>query len=252
MQSRLNSGVFNSELSLGRTLYYTLASGVTSSLELLFGRYSGQQLADYVTAELSGIPSRLSLTYDASSGKFTFTHMLSLPFGLEFADTPAQVVQRLGFDPINLSGKSTYTSVRPGVFGVDQTAVPPDNEYSITIDETNKHFTFRAGAPVSIYSESGTNTAGVDASWVPDVSESLDYAHAYKVGDVLTATRPTLSGTQSGTKNITAASNTSPIVVTTGNAHGLTTGDNVTVRFVNGNDAANGTFDVTVTAANNL
>lgn len=247
---RMNPGVIQPSAGSDRTLYYTLPSGTTSSLLLPFGRYSGQQLADIVTAELSGVPAQIRLTYDAATGKFTFTHVLGLPFGLPFTEGHELMRQRFGFDSIDLSGKSSYTSVRPAVVGVDETAEEPENVYSIGVDTTNKHFTFRADPPVLIYSESGTNTAGVDAVWVPDANEGNNFASGFKPGDVLTAVRPTLSGTRfSATKNIIDASNTSPIVITTTAAHGLTTGDNVTVRFVNGNEAANGTFDVTVTGA---
>jgi hypothetical protein len=250
LEYRMNPGVIDTDFGVGRSIFFTLPSGATSSQLVLLGRYSGQQLADKITQEIGGIPSQITLTYDASTGKFTFTHALGLPFTLDFEDTPELMLQRLGFDAINLSGKSTYTSVRPGVFGVVETAADPDNVYSISVDETNKHYTFRAEPPRLIYSESGTNTPGVDANWVPDTKEGNNYAHGFKPGDILTAIRPTLSGTRfSATKNIIDASNTSPIVITTTAAHGLTTGDNVTIRFVNGNEAANGTFDVTVTGA---
>ena len=250
LEYRLNPGLINPDSGSGRELFYTLPSGVTDSIRVLQGRYTGEQLADYVTAQLSGIPSQISLSYNASTGKFTFTHLLGLPFGLNFELTPELMRQRLGFDGINLSGRSRYTSVRPAVFGVDETATQPDNIYSIAVDESTKQFTFRTDPPILFYSESGTNTPGVDAVWVPDTEDSNNYAHAFKVGDVMTAIRPTLSGTRfSATKAIIDASNTSPIVITTTAAHGLTTGDNVTIRFVGGNDAANGTFDITVTGA---
>src|SRR5439155_2671061 len=50
---------------------------------------------------------------------------------------------------------------------------------------------------------------------------------------------------------VTAASNTTPIVITS-NAHRLTTGQLVTITGVNGNTAANGTFTITVIDANNF
>jgi hypothetical protein len=52
--------------------------------------------------------------------------------------------------------------------------------------------------------------------------------------------------------NVTAATNTSPIVITTGNSNvigGLTTGSQVTITGVNGNTAANGTWTITVQSA---
>ena len=48
---------------------------------------------------------------------------------------------------------------------------------------------------------------------------------------------------------VTGATNTSPVVITTTSANGLSTGDHVTVADVRGNTAANGTFTVTVLSA---
>jgi hypothetical protein len=49
---------------------------------------------------------------------------------------------------------------------------------------------------------------------------------------------------------VTAATNATPIRITTKRAHGLTTGDSAQVRAVAGNTAANGTWTVTVDATN--
>jgi hypothetical protein len=53
------------------------------------------------------------------------------------------------------------------------------------------------------------------------------------------------------TLNITGASNTNPITITSA-SHGLATGDTVTIQGATGNTAANGTFVITVTNANNF
>jgi len=50
------------------------------------------------------------------------------------------------------------------------------------------------------------------------------------------------------TNTVTAATNATPIVVTTGTAHGLQTGDKVTISGVLGNTSANGSFSATVTS----
>jgi|APSaa5957512493_1039668.scaffolds.fasta_scaffold09308_3 hypothetical protein len=47
---------------------------------------------------------------------------------------------------------------------------------------------------------------------------------------------------------ITSSSTDNPAIITTTAAHGLTTGDTVTISGVTGNDAINGTFVITVTA----
>lgn len=49
--------------------------------------------------------------------------------------------------------------------------------------------------------------------------------------------------------SITAASNSSPIAITTASAHGLTTGQTINIAGVLGNTAANGFFTVTVSTA---
>lgn len=51
---------------------------------------------------------------------------------------------------------------------------------------------------------------------------------------------------------ISSSTNASPIVVTTATAHGLTTGDRAVVRQHATNNAANGTWTVTVTGANTI
>lgn len=51
------------------------------------------------------------------------------------------------------------------------------------------------------------------------------------------------------TFTVNAATNASPIEVTTTANHGLTTGDTITISGILGNTAANGTFEVTVTGA---
>lgn len=59
-----------------------------------------------------------------------------------------------------------------------------------------------------------------------------------------------ITGTDSGgAHNITAATNATPIAITS-EAHGLTTGNKIRISGVLGNDAANGDWTVTVTSAN--
>lgn len=50
--------------------------------------------------------------------------------------------------------------------------------------------------------------------------------------------------------SVTAATNATPIAITTAADHGYSTGDSVIIRYVEGNTAANGTFTITVTGTN--
>jgi membrane protease YdiL (CAAX protease family) len=58
-----------------------------------------------------------------------------------------------------------------------------------------------------------------------------------------------LAGTDT---EVTGASNTSPITLTTAEDHGFATGDTVTVRDVEGNTGANGTWTATVSSGTSL
>lgn len=246
---RMNAGSFLLDGTETRRFYYTLPIGIAASFVIDYGRYTGTQLADYMTAILGPLPAQITVTYSSTTRRFTFTHALGLAFGLDF-ETPNELIrEKFGFDSGVLSGQSTYTSSRPAVFGVETGVTFPDNTYDLLSDGTNNHFTFRTEAATPFYTLNGTSTSNVGASWDPLALEALPYAHQFKVGDVLTAVRPTLSSTQDGTKNITGATNAAPIEITTALAHGLTTGDNLTIQYMNGNEAANGTWYVTVTGA---
>jgi hypothetical protein len=241
---RLNPGDFSILDADDRTFFYTLPTGVPTTLVIDYGRYSGTQLAAWMTFYLNPLPAQLTVSYNTTDGKFTFTHNLGLTFSLDFVSSSQLMAERLGFDQAIYNDASSYTSVRPGVFGVSSTAVPPTNRYTMLTDETNRHYTFHTDQPTRFYTESGTSTLQVGQVWTPLTNNSLNFAHHFQPGDIIIAKRPTLSGTQNGTKNITAATNASPIVVTTANAHGLNNGDNITLELLEGNVAANGTWTV--------
>jgi len=241
---RLNPGDFSGIDAADRTLYYTLPAGVATYLVLDPGRYSGTQLAAWMTFYLNPLPAQLTVTYNTSDGKFTIAHDVGLSFSLDFVSSSRLMAERLGFDQAIYADASSYTSVRPGVFGVSSTASPPTNRYAMLIDEATRHYTFHTDQPTRFYAISGTSTTQVGEVWTPLTADGLDFAHHFQPGDLIIAKRPTLSGTQSGTKNITAVTTADPIVVTTANAHGVSNGDNVTVELVGGNTAANGTWTV--------
>lgn len=68
---------------------------------------------------------------------------------------------------------------------------------------------------------------------------------------IVTTTVASSSGTVPGVSNlgVTAATNATPIAITTASAHGLSTGNFVTLSGVLGNTAANGTWTITVTGS---
>ena len=249
---RLNAGDFTDKTAANRTLYFIMPVGIADSVVVDYGRYDGTQLAAFLTSVLIPVPNQITVTYNATNGTFTFTQSVGLSFGLDFAQASELMCERFGFDAFVYTGSSSSTSVRRAVFGVSSTSTFPENEYALMVDETNRHFTFRTEAPIMIHTVSGTNAPNVDSQWSPLAGNLLPFAHHFQPGDILVAKRPTLSSTQAGAKNITVATNASPIAITTGAAHGLTTGDSVTIQLVEGNTATNGTWIVTVTGGTNF
>jgi len=244
---RLNAGDLTEVEPANRTLYFIMPVGIADNVVLDYGRYTGTQLASYLTSVLNPAPNSITVTYSATAGTFTFSQDVGLDFGLDFAQASQLMRERFGFEALVYTGASSYTSGRRAVHGATSTF--PDNNYTISLDETTRHFTFSTEAPNMMHAVVGTSTANVGAAWTPLVGEALPFAHHYKVGDILTAKRPTLSSTAGGTKPITGATNATPIVVTAA-AHGLANGDNVTIQFVVGNTASNGTWFVTGITAN--
>lgn len=240
---RINAGAITDVVDANRTLYFIRPAGIPDTVTLNFGCYTGTQLADALTTALNPAPNQITVTYDTTAGTFTFAHNVGLSFGLDFAQTSVLLRNRLGFDAFVYTGAASYTSVRRAVYGVISGGRFPENTYTMLMDESNRHFTFQSDAPIMIHTISGSSTSNVNAQWTPLVHNALPFAHHFQVGDVLTATRPTLSATQSSSKRITAATNATPIVVTA-TAHGLTNGDNITIQFVSGNTGANGTWFV--------
>lgn len=95
---------------------------------------------------------------------------------------------------------------------------------------------------VITFTQASLALSGLTAGILYDV-----YAHLNAGVPVLSLVAWRLSG-----GSITAATNATPIAVTTAAAHGLTTGDEVYICGVKGNTAANGLFDATVTGASTL
>jgi hypothetical protein len=245
MNTRMNPLLFTDADPATRTVSVLLpGGGAPSSLVLPFGRYTGVQLAAYLNFYLSQPFAQIDVTFDDASGRFTFAQVRGLAFTLVFgAAAAAQTALRLGFEPVNYSGASRYTSVRRAVYGVTSSNAYPSNTYVLSGDPTQHHFTFDTGDALRFKSTAGTNTPDVAATWAP-VAECSDVAAGlaltFVADDLLFAQAPFATGP------VAAASPTSPVVITTAAAHGLASGDNVTVTCVGGVTGANGTWLVLV------
>ena len=93
----------------------------------------------------------------------------------------------------------------------------------------------------------GGGTA-IPATWEVTSGSPASNAAVKPLATALGCATPT-GGTAITAENCVAATNETPIKIRTITAHGLSTGDRVTIAGVQGNTAANGTFTVTVPAS---
>ncbi len=245
---RMNPLLFNQVPTAQRTLNYKLPTGTPASLIIPCGRYTMQQILDYLNFYLNPGPANIVVTGDPLSGKFTFTQQFGLPFMLVFdGNDNLFTAYNFGFDPINYSGNSTYTSVYNALNGVARTTngfavnAYPSNTYLISSDPTQSHFTFDTGHPDSshIVADYGTNDTSVcpyTAVWNPvyDCNTLADgWCASWFPGDVLFAEVPYKFGT--------IVSYAGCVVLTSG-PHGLMNGQSVTISC----NAIAGTYTVAV------
>lgn len=245
VSARFNPLDFRVVAAADRTFHYSLPGGSAASLVIDFGRYSPTQFAEWMTSYLSIAPANMTVTYNSTSGRFTIAHNLGLSFSIDFTDV-ALVAEKMGFEPTGYAEASSFTSVKQAVFGVSPTATPPANSYTVIARRTSKTFTFLNSEPSQFYSVSGTSVVQVGGVWTPLTGADLDFAHHLQPGDILTAQKPTISGPQGSARAMASNSGGTPTVITTAGAHGLTTGDNITIVEKSRID---GTHFVTVTGA---
>lgn len=244
IQTRMNPLLFDSTDASLRTLRVVLPTGEVFEVVIPQGQFTPTQMVDYLNYYLNQSPANITVSY--SDDKFTFAHNFGLSFTLQFSGTDnATVSTALGFENVDYTGSSSYTSPNVAVYG------SPSNNYTMAIDSSQNKFTFSASDPQAFLAPSGTDTVTGDISttfttWNVrlDCDDATDsYAHTFQTGDIVRVAAPYASG------NITAATNASPIEITS-TGHTLTTGDSVTISCVEGNTAANGTWYVTVLDAN--
>lgn len=104
----------------------------------------------------------------------------------------------------------------------------------------------------------GGNTAA-NGSWLVEYLTSLTFrlvgstgSGAYTSGGTLFRASGPKCGYDGNVLNVTGATNASPIVISTANAHGIADGQTVVVASVGGNTAANGTWQVLRVNANQV
>ncbi len=133
------------------------------------------------------------------------------------------------------------------------TVTGASNTTPIVISTSTAH-RLTTGKTVTVAGIVGTtnaNVVGRTVTYVSSTSFSLDstVGNAPYISGGLVTSAYVGSGIATRTSyDVTAATNATPIAITTSAVHGLTTGTRVIVAAVGGNTAANGTWAITVTS----
>lgn len=200
--------------------------------------------------------STLGLTTTAwQQGGVTRTVLAVFANLLMLADVQTSILNQSGFLDFAATGAVTYTELDGTVVTVPVTPDPsnpnenPTGELGALDVLANAQYDVRriletnAGGSLAILNTSastyGPYSAGGYHVAQPSAPGSPTYAN--------TATLSIPPSVSAGT--VTAATNASPIAITTSAAHGLATGATVFVAGVGGNTAANGAWKITVTSS---
>lgn len=188
--------------------------------------------------------------YNGLNDVVTTQYDTGLKFGIQYYPLIGQKMKVSGAH----FPQSLMTSPMPGGFPSESgpvltsSTVTGSPSYTNPSTGTGNMFQYAAGYINALLSGDTTNhdsrhvIPGVAWSYIsapkPTLVELFTMLNA-ALNDLMSA--PSLNGT------ITAASNATPIIITTLNVHGLSSGDQVTISDVTGNTATNGTFIITVT-----
>lgn len=209
-----------------RRFVYSTSSGWFVSVLVETGFYTGPQLAAALNVKLTTIGANLRVRFSITTRKFTLTDRFGQFFILDMTIMDARFAFMLGFHPLRYSGANTYTSDFPiinATFGIASDNVYPTNAYVATASEVSKKMSINVAPRESFWSTSGTYTANVEAAYLTSWNTlSVPFAHRYDVGDVLYAQVPVSSGV------IQSATAGTPVVCTA-LAHGLISGDRITI-----------------------
>jgi hypothetical protein len=202
--------------------FVTVLGAVVSTL-VPAGRYSPAQLAAFIQRQMTIGSSYGNFTVTAVDGAgcggFTIATTDGRPFALDFTASvagSAHIANALGFDPVYVSGASSYTSTREAFCGQsDALTYAPDTSLSLT---------WTANPLTNALQVSSSRTFPSTTAVVYDVGGG------------------TFSGAAVGT--ITAAvGNGSVVTYTTSSSHGLLSGNSVTI-VMTVLTGFNGTFTV--------
>jgi hypothetical protein len=191
----------------GHFIIFTDPGGTTHNCPIYVGRYSAETLSAALETEMTRLCQRtmpgtiFAVDYDPATLRFTFCCEVNeanvvrpAPFSLLFHHPASIDPARMGFEPVALYGRDTYTSSRAiSVPSMQGCLRPPINTYRVTEVGHQKRLRI-SPAPLApligliIGYESGNHILRLRM-----YAGQLPYAHGLLPGDVIHITAPTMS-----------------------------------------------------------
>ena len=186
-------------MATGHFLIFTDPGSTTHNCPIYVGRYSAETLCAALETEMTRLSHRtmpgtvFTVDYDCSTSRFTFSSEINdggivrpAPFSLLLHHPASIDPARIGFEPVALCGRDTYTSSRPiGVPSLQSMLRPPVNTYRVSEIGHQKRLRI---APAPIAPLIGLIIGYESASHILRLrmyAGQLPYAHGLVAGDVL-------------------------------------------------------------------
>lgn len=130
---------FTGLVAADRTFHWADSGGIDRALLVPEGRYTGTQLALQLQGLMQAAAGvNYAVSFSTTTGKFTFSNTVNANIGLLFLLGSKTMASKLGFQFVNYTGSSEYTSL----FSIGTSF--PVTGYALTGDSTAQRFTLSA------------------------------------------------------------------------------------------------------------
>lgn len=197
---QLNRFYFDGGCAYANTPYqfaYSTPSGACFTIDIPFGLYDPQVLAEYLQTSIRQHPeptgriSDMEIQWDLNAGQFVFSSTSN--FGLEFDQASGDLALRMGFYPLSYRNDSFYRSPRPFYFptkGCCGGAIPDRNLSNIYVPiviDSERRFVIQVSKPRPLsllHSPTYNGTEGT-LTFTTQINETTFVAHGYQPMDVI-------------------------------------------------------------------
>lgn len=179
VSQRLSPLDFTGLAAADRTFHWADSASVDRALVIPEGRYTGTELATVLTGLMfTAAGNNYLVTFN--NGFFTFSNTVNSVIGLNFELGSASMSSKLGFQNVNYSGSSSYTS--PFSIGT----VFPVTTFQLTGNSLSQRFTLSANSTPTVKSD---GIVGGVLDWKTLTSTGADFAPGgFYPGQVLQVT----------------------------------------------------------------